>query len=128
PFFANRPNAHSAVLSATGQIVAYVVGNTQNFFYPSGNTLYWQDLQHGDTRSVAPGRIAFSPSLSGDGRLIAFQSADPGYQFVNGIGDANNTLDVFLRDMIAGTNQLISINALGTGAGNRTSSNAFFSP
>ena len=54
--FANRTNAHSAVISANGQVVAYVVGNTQNFFYPSGNNAFWRDLQHGNTQPIAAGR------------------------------------------------------------------------
>lgn len=61
-----------------------------------------------DDRSVA---------VSADGRFVAFASKAPNLV----AGDANGLTDVFLRDMVARTTQLVSVNQFGTGTGNGTS-------
>ena len=65
--------------------------------------------------SVGPGGVqanaaSFAPTVSGDGRVVAFSSGasnlTPG---VSGI----NEIHVIRRDVVAGTNKLISVNASG---------------
>jgi Tol biopolymer transport system component len=69
--------------------------------------------------SVGPGGVeanaeSFEPTVSGDGRLVAFSTGasnlTPG---VSGI----NTINVVLRDLAAGTNALVSATAGGVGVG-----------
>jgi Tol biopolymer transport system component len=69
--------------------------------------------------SVGPNGVqadaaSYEPTVSGDGRVVAFSSGasnlTPG---VSGI----NTINVYRRDVIAGTNTLISANGAGTGVG-----------
>ncbi|MFO1512061.1 MAG: hypothetical protein U1F83_03960 [Verrucomicrobiota bacterium] len=45
------------------------------------------------------------PSMSADGRFVAFECADGGLV----PNDNNQSLDVFVRDLVAGTNELISV-------------------
>jgi Tol biopolymer transport system component len=60
------------------------------------------------------------PAISADGRYVAFTSAAD--DLVS--GDTNQTRDVFVRDLQAGTTTLVSVNVEGTGPGNADS----FSP
>jgi hypothetical protein len=59
------------------------------------------------------------PSISADGRFVAFHSdaSDLTANDTNG-----NTQDVFVRDLQMGTTTLVSVNGLGTGSGNNGSS------
>jgi Tol biopolymer transport system component len=59
--------------------------------------------------------VSFSPSLSGDGRLVAFQSV-AGNLVANDTNGAG--LDVFVHDRQAGTTVLASVSLSG-GTGNR---------
>ena len=52
---------------------------------------------------------AFFADLSADGRYVAFQSYDA--EVV--AGDANGHLDIFLRDLQAGTTELVSVSSAG---------------
>jgi Tol biopolymer transport system component len=59
-----------------------------------------------------------SPSISADGRYIAFRSSASNLV----ANDTNGaTRDVFVRDLVAGTTTLVSVNAAGTGSGNSSS-------
>jgi WD40-like Beta Propeller Repeat len=69
--------------------------------------------------SVGPNGVqanagSYEPTVSGDGRVVAFSSGasnlTPG---VSGI----NTINVYRRDVVAGTNTLVSANGAGTGVG-----------
>ncbi len=59
---------------------------------------------------------SFSPSISGDGRYIAFESEASNLV----TGDGNGKSDVFVRDVIAGTTTLVSVSTAGV-QGNDTS-------
>jgi Tol biopolymer transport system component len=64
------------------------------------------------------------PSVSSDGRFIAFESVAS-----NLAGpDTNRVLDVFVRDMAAGTTRLVSLATDGTRSGNGPSSNPSITP
>jgi len=52
--------------------------------------------------------------ISADGRMAAFVS----YASDLAAGDTNATGDVFVRDLLAPTNRLVSMNRFGTGSGN----------
>src|SRR5262249_20443580 len=52
--------------------------------------------------------------ISANGRYVAFDS----YASNLVSGDNNNTVDVFVRDLVAGTTTLVSVNSAGTGSGN----------
>jgi Tol biopolymer transport system component len=78
----------------------------------AGFHFYLRDLQAGttklvdaDTNGVGSTDVGGAfPSVSADGRIVAFN--EPDGQLVG--GDFNNALDVFARDTIAGTSELIS--------------------
>jgi phosphopantothenate synthetase len=57
--------------------------------------------------------ISFNPVISANGRFVAFHS------YANNLvaNDANDTLDVFVRDLKNGTTILASINSSGTASG-----------
>ncbi|HKO99187.1 MAG TPA: Calx-beta domain-containing protein [Pyrinomonadaceae bacterium] len=66
---------------------------------------------------------SFDPSISADGRFIAFASS--ANDLVNMADEPNGfTMDVFLRDMVAGQTLLASINT----SGNRTGNGFSFEP
>ncbi|MFI2618386.1 RICIN domain-containing protein [Streptomyces sp. NPDC018584] len=111
--------ASEPAISADGRHVAFessssnlVPGDTNN----SGD-VFVRDLQAGTTQrvSVASGGAqgnygASAPSISADGRHVAFQS----FSATLVPGDVNNEWDVFVRDRQTGTTQRIS----ETGEGN----------
>jgi Tol biopolymer transport system component len=70
-----------------------------------------------NTNGVAASGISGEPSVDASGRYVAFSSSalDLASGATNGIND------IFLRDMVAGTTQLISQNVAGTGDGNAAS-------
>jgi hypothetical protein len=67
-----------------------------------------------NTNGVAAQGYSSEPSVDGSGRYVAFSSSAP--DLASGIG--NGTNDIFIRDTLAGTTQLISQNAAGTSDGN----------
>lgn len=79
-----------------------------------------------DTNSVAgvygP---SFDPSISGDGRFVAFTSMTTSLDA--NVIDTNGTSDVFVRDLVAGKTTLVSVSTDGTTAGNGASSSASIS-
>jgi len=78
----------------------------------AGFHFYLRDLQAGttklvdvDTNGVGSTDVGSAfPSVSADGRIVVFN--EPDGQLVS--GDFNNALDVFARDTVAGSNELIS--------------------
>jgi Tol biopolymer transport system component len=76
-----------------------------------------------DSSGVACGNgISSQPSLSADGRYVAFSSTATNLV----AGDANNLQDVFVRDLLTETTSLVSVNAYGM-SGNRASYSATIS-
>jgi Tol biopolymer transport system component len=76
-----------------------------------------------NTNGVVGDGYSTDPAISADGRYVAFTSlADDLVK-----GDTNRALDIFLRDVRAGTTTLVSVNAAGTGPGNADSSSPVLS-
>jgi Tol biopolymer transport system component len=108
-------------LSADGRYVAYQRSTCTSPFCPTVD-VFVRDLQAGTTTLVSvdqngqPGGGS-GPVISADGRHVAFQSASANLV----PGDANGTVDVFVRDLDTGTTRLASVNAAGAGSGNGAS-------
>lgn len=128
-------NSINPVISADGTFVAYY-SDASNLVANDANQVtdvFARDLVHNQTILVSrsalglgtgnqaspnypsnTGRLAISP----DGRFVAFVSlAD---DLIAGFHDGNgsNGADVFVRDTVAGTTTLVSVNAAGTASGN----------
>jgi Tol biopolymer transport system component len=70
-----------------------------------------------DTNGLPGAGMSSEPSLSADGRHVAFTSWAS-----NLVANDNNTAqDVFVRDLQNGTNDLVTVNTSGTGSGNGAS-------
>ncbi len=110
-------------LSGDGRFVAFhstatnlVAGDTNNAM-----DVFVHNLQTGATErvSVSSGGaqalgFSFFPSVSGDGRFVAFLS-----EATNLVpGDTNGTRDVFVRDRLMGTTERISLASDGTPSNN----------
>jgi Tol biopolymer transport system component len=123
-------------ISANGQFVAFTSKATN--LVTGGTTagrqhVYVRDVTGGVTvlLSVAPDGTSegngdsFRPSMTPDGRYIVFSSAATNLQTtVDGNG---STSDLFLRDRVGGTTELVSKATDGT-AGNDASFNSAISP
>lgn len=109
----------TSAVSANGRVVAFVSA-ADNLAPGDGNSVldvYVRDRATGTTErvSVAPdgsdanGQSA-TPVLSADGRLVAFTSAASNLV----AGDGNGRFDVFVRDRVAGTLEIVSLASDGT--------------
>lgn len=75
--------------------------------------VYLRDLQSGETKLVSKDVMGSGtgdtgssiPALSADGQFVLFESRSPG--FVS--GDVNDAYDVFLRNTVDETNELVSV-------------------
>ena len=106
--------SHSPVLSADGRFVAFLSNGTNLVasVISNGFHSYLRDTVAGttalldaDTNGIASSdQYGNAPSMSADGRWLAFASPD------NGLvpQDSNRALDVFVRDTANGTNELVS--------------------
>ena len=105
-------------ISATGRYVAFF--SWASDLVTADNSLradvFVRDLQRGTTRRISVNTAggdandaSFSPSISADGRFVAFAS------FASDLvsGDGNFVGDVFVRDVRAGTTVRASVNLLG---------------
>ena len=92
-----------------------VAGDT-NGPYPLGHDVFVRDRLNGTTERVSIGSLgqqgddqSFHPAISADGRYVAFTS----YAANLVAGDANGVEDVFIRDRVAGTTELVSLDSSG---------------
>ncbi len=119
--------SYTPVLSGNGGFVAFLSNATNLVANPvsAGFHLYLGNLQSGalqlvdvDTNGAGSTDLGNTfPSLSADGRVATFCAPDGSLVY----GDWNNAFDVFARDTLAGTNELISQRdpALVSTVGNR---------
>src|SRR5262249_5112868 len=68
-----------------------------------------------NTSGVSSRGDSFTPSISSDGRYVAFASYS---NDLVATSKKNHSTDVFVRDWQTGTTALVSVNASGTGTGN----------
>jgi Tol biopolymer transport system component len=116
-------------LSYARDLVPEIDGNENN-----SADVFLRDMQTGKTELISINRAGtasgngngylFSPTISDDGRYVAFTS-DSTDLVVN---DTNRDYDVFLRDRQTGTTELISVNRAGTASGNGISVYSAISP
>ncbi|HUI25704.1 MAG TPA: calcium-binding protein [Candidatus Kryptonia bacterium] len=124
--------AFSPVISADGNVAAFVSFASDLTGVPSsGRNVFARDLTNGQTVLVSVNRDgtaagngdSTAPVLSADGRYVAFESSAS--DLVD--HDGNGASDVFVRDLVAGTTMLVSVNRDGTASGNLQSSNPVIS-
>ena len=119
-------------ISADGRFVAFDSSATN---LATGDTngnwdVFVRDLPNGMTTRVSVdasgGQVSGdsrAPTLSADGRYVAFYSLSPGLVG----GDTNGVSDVFVRDLLTGSNTLVSVDSSGAHA-NGASTLASISP
>jgi uncharacterized repeat protein (TIGR01451 family) len=121
----NAPTSeHFAFMTPDGTKVAFTSRAT-DLVFPTidGGGLYVRDLAAGTTTFVA-GNVQWPQGFSADGTKVLFASAAQlAPEDDNGITD-----DLYLRDLAAGTTTLVSVNADGTGAGDRGASFGSLTP
>src|SRR6476661_2534745 len=113
----NSPSNYSAI-SADGRFVAFqsyasnlVPGDTNN-----KNDIFVRDLSTNTTTRVSVNSAgiqgdenSFNPSISADGRFVAFSSAASNLV----PGDTNNKQDIFVRDLSTNTITRVSVDSAG---------------
>ena len=121
----------SPAISADGRHVAFVSrASNLGILHPHGNAnVFVHDRQSGVTTPVSlaflggyPFEDSYYPSISGDGRYVAFASLSPNLVPI----DVNGWEDVFVHDCLSGSTQLVSMNSSG-GQGNLGSDEASIS-
>jgi Tol biopolymer transport system component/surface antigen len=127
-----KANGHSfgPVISRDGRYVSFSssASNLDQADSDMARDVFVRDLQAGTTTLVSRATEgakgnggSFSPALSGDGRFVTFESdasnLDP--------ADEDTTMDVFVRDLQAGTTQLVS---RASGASGGTANASSISP
>jgi len=109
-FFINSYRCFNPVISADGRFVAFKASSPQ---FPNTVLLVRHDLQVGVSTVLASNSIASSsPQISADGRFVA----------------SENFTNVYLWDVQMGSNTLVSVDAAGTGSGNKPSQNPVMTP
>ncbi len=111
------------MISADGQLVAFsslawnLIPSRSNGYqhvYVHDRSTATTELVSVDESATSMGNYnSYSPSISGDGRVVAFISFAT--NLVN--GDANGCYDVFARDLGSGTTERVSVDSSGAEAG-----------
>jgi len=114
-------SSFNPVISADGRFIAFdsfaanlVEGdtnNTRDVFVRDGETGV-VSLVSADSSGNEGNSSSITPSISADGRFIAFDSSAT--NLIS--GDTNGARDIFLRDLQAGTTTRVSVDALGNEA------------
>jgi len=114
--FSNGPGSAPAI-SDDGVVIVFssTATDISQPVAPFGN-VYCRDLDAGttetlnvDSSGVLGNGTASFPVISGDGTTAAFQSGSTNLD----ARDTDNSQDVFVRDRIAGTTELVSLDSLG---------------
>ena len=119
--------SYAATISADGRFVAFwsasenLVGGDTNATWDvflhdriAGTT----ERMSVDSSGVQGNNSSYGPSISANGRFVAFQS----YASNLVAGDTNLVYDVFVRDRVAGTTERVSLGAGGVQAGGQSGS------
>ncbi len=136
-------DAGSPSISSNGQFVAFAssANNLVNNDTNDASDVFLRDVVSGTTTLVSVDvtgassagvlspwtryRLSGNPLISGDGRWVVFESLATN---LVSLPDANQTIDIFARDVHSNKTSLVSINAAGTGSGNGKSDSASISP
>ena len=125
------------IISANGRYVAFMSGSTDIVTVNDTNTsgdVFLRDLQAGTTKLVSINAAGTASGMLGgsqlldmtpDGRFVTFYSHAKdltSHPDGNGLGT-----DVYVRDTVNNTTQLVTVNAAGTASGNGTSFNGSIS-
>jgi len=114
-------NSFGPTFSADGRFVTFV-SQAQDLVtngVPSRFlNVFVRDLESGVTSLVSVNTSGIGggnedsnfPTISSNGQFVAFESRASNLV----PGDTNNTMDVFVRDLVAGTTSLVSVNTNGT--------------
>jgi Tol biopolymer transport system component len=107
------------VISANGRYVAYI--STGDLGWGSGTSqIYLYDriaksteLVSQSSKLIVGNTDSYSPSISADGRYVAFYSdannlMDPNFE--TSASDSNGVSDIFVRDRVAGTTKRVNLN------------------
>jgi Tol biopolymer transport system component len=91
-------------ITADGRFVAFA---TQKLGFASAGAVSVRDRLTGTTQVVVNGTQSFGiePSISADGRFVAFASFSSSLV----TGDTNGVSDVFVRDLVTGTTERVSV-------------------
>jgi Tol biopolymer transport system component len=128
------------VVSADGRYSAYGFSHASTLFPLFSATEYavmWTDLLTASNRLVTSrGYRARFPvfdslplAISADGIRVAFQSLQSPAELLAGpFAELNGVADVYLQDIVTGSNQLVSVNRDGSGTGNGASTEPLFTP
>jgi Tol biopolymer transport system component len=118
-----RGHSEAPSISGDGRFVAFSSTATNLAPDTESGGLFLHDRQAGSTLLIsrsptgAPANAGVNdPSLSGDGRYVAFSSAASNLV----VSDTNRTDDVFVRDMQAGTTRRVSVTSAGGEANQRS--------
>ena len=131
-------NSLSPMISPDGRFVAFVSVASDLVAQPGPpltTNVFLRDLQAGTTKLVSinsagtgagnrdsgqysGGGVLRTPVITPDGRFVAFSSFAT--NLVN-TADNNDGNDIFVRDVLAGTTTLVSVNSAGTGTANDAS-------
>jgi LPXTG-site transpeptidase (sortase) family protein len=114
-----------SVVTSDGGYVAFTSLSPQ-LTYPSTilrvTHIFRRQVSTGETRLVSVSTAGSeglldsqNPSISDDGRYIAFESKSSN---LSAISDTNGTTDVFVRDMVSNTTRVISVNTTNTDTAN----------
>jgi Tol biopolymer transport system component len=105
--------SESPVISGDGRYIAFdsFASNLVTADTNGANDVFVRDRQTGATTIVTPSgnNNSLSPSMSSDGRYIAFESGAT--NLVS--GDTNGSFDIFVRDTVLGTTTRVSVGAGG---------------
>ncbi|HUL50970.1 MAG TPA: hypothetical protein VLU94_00150, partial [Candidatus Nitrosotalea sp.] len=113
PFSVSANGRYVAFSSQSDDLVANQPATYRNIFVHdllTGTNI----LVSVDTNGVAAAGISMDPSISGDGRYVAFSSTADNLV----PGDTNKVEDVFVRDLQTGTTTLVSLSTNGVDPGN----------
>ena len=140
---AGNSQTYYAVMTPDGRFVAFLSSATDLTpkVTPPGRQVYLRDLQAGTTKLVSGNRIDGSANntssdsleqgdldVSDDGRFVAFVSEAPDLVAGDGNGRGDTGQDVFVRDTVAETTHLVSVNKDRTASGHGPSGGLSMSP
>ena len=119
-FWSMASNLDAATPDTNGQLDVYV-----RDLHEQATHLVSVNSDGNDAGNKASGTWEVAAVFSTDSRYVAFTSESS--DLIEGLPEAYNSSDVYLRDLAAGVTTLVSENSAGTGVGNSYSGRPVFS-